>query len=300
MKTGQKKRLLIPVLALLAAAVLLGGYFLRLAGAVWDEAQAVHIDPDEIEDSTLAIGSHLIHLSALTDTIYELANDSAGESGQSEIYYKSELADGTWFDITSASTLADITTGGSPVDKEVIAALFFTHHTKSDGVTYDLRTGQPVDPRDIRDPYDLESMEELFPLKNQLDLLEETQSESAAGQEKIDGLHQFFSTQVVNEETQARDRELEALRAYYDVLKDNNGGANEMGQVQSVMDASPSWTRWTPSAGWRCSPSWRTPCRPTWSRSLLWPTPPARTERKRRGPPPTPSSSPPPPTASRT
>lgn len=237
MKTGQKKRLLIPVLALLAAAILLGGYFLRLAGAVWDEAQAVHIDPDEIEDSTLAIGSHLIHLSALTDTIYELANDSAGESGQSEIYYKSELADGTWFDITSASTLADITTGGSPVDKEVIAALFFTHHTKSDGVTYDLRTGQPVDPRDIRDPYDLESMEELFPLKNQLDLLEETQSESAAGQEKIDGLHQFFSTQVVNEETQARDRELEALRAYYDVLKDNNGGANEMGQVQSVMDA---------------------------------------------------------------
>ena len=237
MKTARLKKLWLPALVLLTAAALLAGYFLRLAGAVWDEAQAVHIDPDEIEDSTLAIGSHLIHLSALTDTIYEIADESAGESGQSEIYYKSELAEGTWFDITSASTLADITTGGSPVDKEVIAALFFTHHTKSDGVTYDLRTGQPVDPRDIRDPYDLESMEELFPLKNQLDLLEETQSESDAGQEKIDGLHQFFSTQVVNEETQARDQELEALRAYHDVLKNNNGGANEMGQVQSVMDA---------------------------------------------------------------
>ena len=86
MKTGQKKRLLLPMLALLAAAALLAGYFFRLAGAVWDEAQAVHIDPDEIETSTLAIGSHLIHLSALTDTIYEIANDSAGESGQSEIY----------------------------------------------------------------------------------------------------------------------------------------------------------------------------------------------------------------------
>jgi hypothetical protein len=84
-----------------------------LANAVWDESDAVHIKAKDIENSTLAIGTHLIHLSALTDQLYDIAQKSADESGQNLIYYKSELADGTWFDITAASSLKDITKEGS-------------------------------------------------------------------------------------------------------------------------------------------------------------------------------------------
>ena len=145
-----------------AAAVLIGLMAWVVSGAVWDETRAVQFTAakyDSIEDSTLLIGTHLIHLSALNDSIYEVAQASAEESGQNRIYYKSELADGAWFDITTASSLADITTAGTPVTTDSLTGLYLTHHTKSDGKTYDLRTGQEVSLQDIHDPYDLEGLE---------------------------------------------------------------------------------------------------------------------------------------------
>ena len=223
------------IVAALIAAFSLG--YLLISGAVWDETSAVHVDPAEIPASTLAIGTHLIHLSALNDSLYEVAEKSAEESGQTSVYYKSELADGAWFDITSATTLADITTGGTPVEDDVIAGLFFTHHTKDDGVTYDLRTGLAVDIRDIYSPYDLESMEELYPLKTQYDMLRESQSESDAGKAKIERIAAFFATSVINDTTITYDNELAALQVYYDVLSNNNAGSVEKETVQGVMDA---------------------------------------------------------------
>ena len=88
--------------------------------ALLDEAQAVHITASEIEDATLLIGTHLIHLSAMNDEIYRIAADSASQSGQDLQYYKSELAEGMWFDISNAFSLKDITKEGAPVEDEVI------------------------------------------------------------------------------------------------------------------------------------------------------------------------------------
>lgn len=223
-------------LALFLAAALSVPLFL-VGRAVWNEEQAVHIDPREIEPSTLIVGTHLIHLSALNDSIYEVAERSAEESGQNGVYYKSELAAGAWFDISSANSLEDITTAGSPVEDSVIAALFFTHHTKSDGVTYDLRTNLAVDIRDIYNPYDLEAMEELFPLKNHYDLLRETQAGSKAGKAKIERIAFFFSTVVINETTIELDTQLASLQVYAGVLREYGGGSAEQQVVQEVMDA---------------------------------------------------------------
>ena len=144
------------------AAALIGLMTWVFSGAVWNEEEAVQFTAakfDSIEDSTLLIGTHLIHLSALNDSIYEVAQASAEESGQNNIYYKSELADGAWFDITTASSLADITTGGTPVTTDSLTSLYLTRHTKSDGKTYDLRTGEEVSLQDINDPYDLEGLD---------------------------------------------------------------------------------------------------------------------------------------------
>ena len=84
--TRTKRWLITLVLILAAGSLTLGGLYAR---GFWDETKAVHIKADDIEASTLAIGTHLIHLSALTDSIYELASQSADESGQNVIYYKS-------------------------------------------------------------------------------------------------------------------------------------------------------------------------------------------------------------------
>lgn len=228
-----KKKIWIVMLFLLALAL----SFSVAVSAFWNSDEAVNIKASDIENSTLAIGTHLIYLGSMTDQIYEIALDSAQESEQTNIYYKSELADGTWFDITTASSLVDITTGGTPVDDKIIEELYFTHHTKSDGITYDLRTGKAVNLYDIKPPYDLETLEELMPLKNHYDLTKGTQADSKIGKKKIEQMEQIFATEVENEYTAQLDETLSALKIYYDILANNGGGAAEMAAVQKVMDA---------------------------------------------------------------
>ena len=43
------------------------------AAAFWSPEQAVHVNGNEIENSTLIIGTHLIHMSALTEELYSIA-----------------------------------------------------------------------------------------------------------------------------------------------------------------------------------------------------------------------------------
>ncbi len=62
----KRRRILLSLALVLVAAI---GTLTVLVRAVWNEEEAVHVTPSEIEDSTLAIGTHLIHLSALTDEL---------------------------------------------------------------------------------------------------------------------------------------------------------------------------------------------------------------------------------------
>ena len=104
-----KKRITAVVAALLAVVVLVTGIPAIQAWAVFDESTAVRFSTYKsshtIEDSVLFIGTHLIHLQALTDELYEKAVQSQSDSEQGEVYYKSELADGTWYNISDASGL---------------------------------------------------------------------------------------------------------------------------------------------------------------------------------------------------
>ena len=124
---------------------------LRTASAgLFRKEEAVHIDPSTIENATLAIGTHLIYLHSLNEEIYAIALESASDSGQDKWYYKSELAGGMWLDISDAGSIKDITAAGKIVDDSEIEALYFTHHTKSDKITYDLKTNAQVCIFDIR------------------------------------------------------------------------------------------------------------------------------------------------------
>ncbi|MEG1972769.1 MAG: hypothetical protein RR315_06370, partial [Oscillospiraceae bacterium] len=149
----------------------LGMTLSQVAMAEWNPNTAVHIDPKIMEPSTLAFGTHLIHVSQVTDKLYELGLQSATDSDQTVVYYKSELADGKWFNVTTADNLGDIAADGSPIDDKRIAALLFTHHTMADGVTYDLRTGKEVNPYDLPALYDVYEIDELIPLIEQHEYL---------------------------------------------------------------------------------------------------------------------------------
>lgn len=183
--------------------------------ALFDETETVHINAAEIEDATLLIGTHLIHISAMEDEIYEIASNSESESNQMERYYKSELADGNWFCITSADSLKDITPEGTLVDNQVIEELFLTHHTRSDGITYDLRTGQAVCIFDIKNPYDLEKLSELEPLKLQYDILAGKKDKSRTDEMSVKKIKEFFQINVQDDDTRNVDAQMQGLQSYY-------------------------------------------------------------------------------------
>jgi len=207
---------------ILLAGLLCAGLALSLAAekivwvqALFDETEAVHIHAEEIENGTLLIGTHLIHISAMKDEIYEIASNSETESSQTKRYYKSELADGLWFCITNADSLKDITGEGTPAEHQEIEELFLTHHTKSDGITYDLRTGQAVCIFDLTDPYDLEKLRELEPLKLQYDILAGKKDKNKTDQLSEKKIKEFFQMNVRDDETAKLDAQLQGLQGSY-------------------------------------------------------------------------------------
>lgn len=215
-----------------------------IVSAIWNSDQAVHINATEIETSTLAIGTHLIHLSALTDELYETAYRSAADSGQMTMYYKSELADGAWIDLGSASGVLDLTGSSSrAVPDEEINGLFFEYHTGSDGVTHDLRNNREICAYDIVSPYDLESMKELEPLKNQYQNIQE-QYKSNKDLKKIKNvIRDFFKEKTEDDYTGERDREIRELNRYLQILNDNGGSDGAKEAVNKVMSKADSARR---------------------------------------------------------
>lgn len=232
----KKRRILAAVLTVaVIAAVGIGANYKSLTRAVFNTEEAVHITAGDIENSTLIIGTHLIYLSSLNDEIYNIAMESASQSGQSQIYYKSELGSGGWYDITDASSLSAITAQGVRVEDAVIETLFMTHHTRSDGITYDLRTNGAVSIFDIYPIYELENMAELEPLKMQYDLLRESGKRTDSDDISLAFLEDFFATDVHTEETDTIDGKMAALQGYYQELCDNDAPSVRTEAVLKVM-----------------------------------------------------------------
>ncbi|MDR0853269.1 MAG: hypothetical protein LBN34_02765 [Clostridiales Family XIII bacterium] len=244
-RKATKSRLIIVLALVIALTGIVTYKFPAIANALWNEDDAVHINPQSIENGTLIIGTHLIYMGVLTDDLYSLASTSAGDSGQDRIYYKSELDGGAWCDITDANSLAAISgdysdpTGMSAltaVEDSVIAALFFSFHTKSDGITYDLRTNAAVNIFDMDSPYDLENMPELQPLKMQYDMYREMQDDTDMGKYRIERIDKFWNTAVRTSETDKADANLAALQRYYQTLSGDDM-QDEMAAVQGVMSS---------------------------------------------------------------
>ncbi len=228
------KPLLHMLLSAAAVLVLVGGSV--LAFAMIDDTNSVHIRADEIEDSTLIIGSHLIYLGAMNDQIYQTAMESAQDASQFKRYYKSELAGGVWYDVTEAGALADITTAGVVVTNREIEDLYMTHHTKSDGITYDLRTGKSVCVFDINDPYDLEGLSELEPIKMQYDVLAQTPDLSETNERDMQLIKEIYEKERKTEKTEELDAALYELQIYYEILIRDGADTAMSDMVMSVME----------------------------------------------------------------
>ncbi len=221
--------------------------------ALFDESKAITYQnfaaKNTVEDSVLFIGTYIVHKDALNDDIYQKAQDSASDSGQSEIYYKSELSDGQWFLLDMVDNgVEGISTNGLPESIDTINPLYVTHYAGSDGILRDALTMNGINPFDIPDPYNLASLVELDPIRTQY-----TMSESATTISQEDFLKNknskdsgnirsdvymyqllstFFSLDLRDEKTNKCDQQLAALNQSYIALK----GEGKDEEAQLVYD----------------------------------------------------------------
>lgn len=209
-----------------------------IASAIFDgDTDATHINPAEIENSTLIIGTHLIHISALTDEIYDMAVETAEASNQMDMYYKSELGNGAWYRISEASGLSDITLPDKKTEDAVIRELYIRYHTKSDGITYDLLNGEAICVFDTVNPYDVGSLKEFDSVNIQLEQLESKENKSDADKENIENIEEVLAKGQSWQDTNAEnDKALARLNQMYIERADNEESRAVLMSVMQQID----------------------------------------------------------------
>lgn len=223
----KRNKIFIIAIAVIAAIILIPNFVAR---AIINEDELVHIKDGQVENSTLIIGTHLIHISAMTDEIYEIAQKSQSESNQTEIYYKSELSDGSWYAITNASGVKDITQEGTPVKTSQIEQLGVRYYTKSDKLTYDLKTGEAVCIFNIDDPYNLSDNADLEAIATQKEQLEEKTNKNKSDKYYLEILNDFSNQQI--DRLDNYDSIINNLWNYY---VDNVGSGSDTAQAVTAI-----------------------------------------------------------------
>ena len=256
--TGTKKRIISFLMAVLIAASGIAVFMNRgiIADALFDPETALLYsqfkNQTTVDDSVLFVGTYIVHITALTDAIWDKAQESASDSGQNDIYYKSELSDGQWFAIDDVDNgLAGISSQGIPVDESVIDPLYVSYYAGADGILRDAKTMLPVNVFDIPDPYDLSKLPELQPLWlqytysesaqeiSQADFLKNRNSEQTGNLRSDVYYYQllstFFSLDVRDAETNKCDEDLQRLNGCYINLK-AAGADEEAALVYGLME----------------------------------------------------------------
>lgn len=197
--------------------------------------RSVNVSDGDIPNSSLIIGSYIIHINGLTDEVLEQAETSANEFNQPNRYYKSELAGGKWFDVTYASSITDISTAGVSVETQVVEALQFTHSVSANGEVTDLRYGLQVSPFDIKAPYCLWELEELEVLEIQYQILEEKKGKTDSDEVALSIMQNFYGKQIRTGNTDQYDNMITGLEKYKNELVSRKKPAIWVEEVQKVM-----------------------------------------------------------------
>lgn len=97
----------------------------------------------DIPVKSLIIGTYIIDFKSVSPAHVETAQASAADTGQDQVYYRSDLTSGgLWINITSGSGVADILSSSEKVVSNAdMDRLLLTHWIKNDGVVYEIGSG---------------------------------------------------------------------------------------------------------------------------------------------------------------
>jgi len=137
---------------------------------------------DKFPDKTIIIGTHAIALDVLTKELLEISLESAENSSQDKIYFKSDINKGTWYDITDSDNIAEISiTTDNIITNETINNLTITHYTKETGETIEFSSGKQISLTSLNDLANPANMSELEAVKNEKEILTSIKDNDALG-----------------------------------------------------------------------------------------------------------------------
>ena len=130
-----------------------------------------------VPNGMLLIGSYLIYDQYLTDAIYNLAIDSMTTYNQPGMYYKSEMAGGSWINLGDSASLTDLTgRTGTPASASELADIKISVILDTDGKIYTVSAGgQKTEAGskvfDLQSPYKIMELPEMTPVSLMYDSL---------------------------------------------------------------------------------------------------------------------------------
>lgn len=124
---------------------------------------------EEFPEKTIIIGTYAIVLDVINEELLEVALQSAETNMQNEVYFKSDVNSGVWYNITNSDSISDISESTENIVKnQEIDKLYLTHYTNASGVTISLLTDTQVYVSDIDTPQVPGNIVELDELENEL------------------------------------------------------------------------------------------------------------------------------------
>ena len=124
---------------------------------------------EEFPEKTIIIGTYAIVLDVVNEELLELALQSAEMNMQNEVYFKSDINSGIWYNITNSDNISDISESTANIVKnQEIDKLYLTHYTNASGVTISFLTNRQVYVSDIDTPQVPTNIVELDELENEL------------------------------------------------------------------------------------------------------------------------------------
>ncbi len=156
----------------------------KLPGRKFSDIQ----NPEALPDGMLLIGAYLIYDQYLTDDIYNLAVESMSLYNQPIMFYKSELAGGSWIDLSAAVGLTDLQgLTGEIAEVSDLGDYYVCAVVYADGVMDTIGTDRTI--FNLSDPYAVLDLQELSAFKLLYDGLNDTTNVHFADNAAIRGLY---------------------------------------------------------------------------------------------------------------
>ncbi len=204
-------------------------------------------DAGAFPDRTIIIGTYAIVIDQMTNAVLEKAEASAQMNQQMHIYFKSDINEGTWYDITESTDVSEISnTLDNVVSYEQINSILLTHYVDEKGELIDLSTGKATNITQIEDMSYPENMPELEGIEEELQIQkgmkERGSSEGTQAYESIMRILEPLAEEKENateaerqtiEQLQSKQKQLETMEKYIAQLKQEGGSIEKINEAEN-------------------------------------------------------------------